>query len=128
MVLTFSGTLRALHQFYIGSVEASVLQVADFLNTHTARTAVIESYDPELFFLLDRRYHYLPDQIRVELLRRVYLHQDVPITYDPLVGDPDYLVISRFVRLSELYDPVLATGAFRLVRVHGHYDVYERVR
>ncbi len=128
MALTFLGTLRALHQFYIGSVDASVLQVTDFLHTHTARTAVIETYDPHLFFLLDRRYHYPPDQNRVQLLRRVYLHQDVPIDYDPLEGDPDYLVISRFVRLSQLYDPVLATGAFRLIRVSGQYDVYERVR
>ncbi len=128
MALTFFSTLRALHQFYIGSVETSVLQVTDFLHTHTARTAVIETYDPQLFFLLDRRYHYPPDQVRVELLRRVYLHQDVPIDYDPLVGDPDYLVTGRFVRRSQLYDPVLATGAFRLVRVYGHYDIYERVR
>jgi 4-amino-4-deoxy-L-arabinose transferase-like glycosyltransferase len=124
---TVPGTLRMLHQFYTVDADTSALQVADYLNSHTVPTALIESYDSELFFLLNRRYHYPPDQISVELLRRYHLGQDAPIDYDPLAADPDYLVVGLFSREWQLYDPVLATGAFRLRHVFGLYEVYERV-
>ncbi|NOZ06781.1 MAG: hypothetical protein GXP41_10625, partial [Chloroflexi bacterium] len=86
-----------------------------------------ETYDSELFFLLNRRYHYPPDQIHVDLIRRAP-RQDVPIDYDPLAADPDYLVVGPFSRGWHLYDPVLEAGAFRLIRNYGRYKIYERVR
>lgn len=124
---TCSGTLRMVHEFYGVQADASVQQVADYLNTYTPPDALIEAYDAELFFLLHRRYHYPPDQISVELLRRVYLDQEVPVAYDPLAATPDYLVVGPFMRWWQLYAPVLETGAFRLRHVYGLYEVYERV-
>ena len=126
--LTFGVTMKALHRAYAVGADASVLKVAEFLNTHTVPHALIETYDSELFFLLDRRYHYPPDQIHVELIRRTKLRQDVPIDYDPLAADPDYLVVGPYSKVWQLYDPVLATGAFRLLRAYSRYDVYKRVR
>ncbi len=120
-------TLMTLRRYYVTYSDTSALDVASFLNTHTAPDTLIESYDSELFFLLDRPYHYPPDQINVPLMRRM-LRQDVPIDYDPLAADPDYLVVGHWPREWRLYDPVLATGAFRLLRQYGDYDVYERVR
>jgi len=52
----------------------------------------------------------------------------VPIDYDPLAADPDYLVVGPYSRVWQLYDPVLAMGAFRLLHAYSRYDVYERVR
>lgn len=128
IAMTFSGTLIILYGTYVNAASTSALQVAEFLNTHTVPDALIETYDSELFFLLDRRYHYPPDQIHVELIRRQVLHQDVPINYDPLAANPDYLVVGPYSKGWQLYDPVLATGAFRLLRAYSRYDVYERVR
>ncbi len=128
ITMTFSGTLKILYGSYVNGASTSALQVAEFLNTHTVPDALIETYDSELFFLLDRRYHYPPDQIHVELIRRSVLHQHVPIDYDPLAADPDYLVVGPFSKLWQLYNPVLATGAFRLLRAYSRYDVYGRVR
>ena len=121
-------TLRMLYQSYVVGADASVLEVIDFLNTQTLSDSVIETYDPELFFLLERPYHYPPDQIHVELNRRTFLGQDVSIDYDPLTVDPDYLVVGHHSKMWGLYDPVVKTGAFRLLKTFRQYNVYERVR
>lgn len=128
IVTTLSLTLRQLYQSYVTYADTSALQVADFFNTQTPPGTLIETYDSELFFLLDRSYHYPPDQIHVELNRRTFLGQNVPIDYDPLAANPDFLVVGPHSRVWRLYDPVLATGAFRLVRTYGRYTIYERVR
>jgi 4-amino-4-deoxy-L-arabinose transferase-like glycosyltransferase len=121
-------TLRMLYQSYVVGADASVVEVIDFLNTQTPSDSVIETYDPELFFLLKRRYHYPPDQIHMNLIRRAYLAQDVSIDYDPLAADPDYLVVGPQSKVWRLYDPFLSTGEFRLLKTFRRYNVYERVR
>ena len=128
VIIAFPFTLLTLYQVYVVNADTSARQVADFLNTQTPTDALIETYESELFFLLNRRYHYPPDQLHIELMRRNLLSQDVPIDYDPLAADPDYLVIGPANRGWHLYDPVLATGAFRLLRGYSLYGVYERVR
>lgn len=120
-------TALELYRFFVDADKSAQL-VADFINNQTPSSALIETYDSELFFLLNRRYHYPPDQIHIELNRRTFLGQDVPIDYDPLATNPDYLVVGPHSKLWRLYDHVLATGAFRLVRGYSRYDVYERVR
>jgi hypothetical protein len=123
-----SVTLQTLYRSYVLYSDASALRVADFLNTHTAPNALIETYDSELFFLLDRRYHYPPDQIHVELNRRTFLGQAMPIDYNPLTAEPDYLVVGRHSKLWQLYNPVLRSGSFQPLRTYGRYDIYQRVR
>jgi len=113
---------------YAYGLSQSASRVAAFLNGQTASNALIETYDSELFFLLNRRYHYPPDQIHVELIRRASLHQAVPIEYDPRAADPDYLVVGPYSRQWRLYDPALASGSFRLIAEFPRYQVYERVR
>jgi 4-amino-4-deoxy-L-arabinose transferase-like glycosyltransferase len=121
-------TLKMLYQSYVVGADASVLEVIDFLNTQTPSDSVIETYDPELFFLLKRRYHYPPDQIHIDLIRRAYLAQDVSIDYDPLAADPDYLVVGPQSKVWGLYDDAVQSGAFRLVYDFSRYSLYRRVR
>ena len=120
------GTWRVLLQ--PDSSRDAATEVAAFLNTSTQPNALIETYESELFFLLHRAYHYPPDQLHIELNRRLFLEQPVNIDYDPLVANPDYLVVGSFGSQWRLYDPVLAGGDFRLVRTFDTYYVYERVR
>jgi hypothetical protein len=121
-------TIQTLYRDYILATDTSAQEVAAFLNTQTPPEARIETYESELHFLLDRPYHYPPDQVHVELNRRGLLHQATEIQYDPLAADPDYLVVGRFARGNDLYQPAIAAGAFRLLHHDGLYDIYERVR
>ena len=123
LAYSFAGSVRSLP-----GNDTSALQVTDFLNTATAPGSLVETYESELFFLLQRPYHHPPDQIHVELNRRLFLHETISIDYDPLAADPDYLVIGRHGGTWRLYESVLATNAFRPIRSIGPYYVYQRVR
>jgi hypothetical protein len=93
-----------------------------------------------IFVLLDRPYHFPPDQTDVALIRDVTrrnfglaegpsAEDRALLNYDPLAADPDYLVVGPPNELwRRLYDPVLATGAFRRAYANRQYEVYERVR
>jgi hypothetical protein len=90
---------------------------------------LIETYDSELFFLLNRPYHYPSDQVHVQLIRRTFLYEDnIKIDYDPLAADPDYLVVGPHSKQWRLYDDVLKVGAFQLVKSYKRYQIYKRVR
>lgn len=121
---------------------AALQRTAQFIREQTPEQALIETYESELIFLTKRRYHYPPDQIHVELIKRVMHLNDValsrtvtaadwedwPIDYDPLAAQPDYIVVGPYGRDWQLYTPVLATPAVRLVADNGPYQVYKRVR
>jgi hypothetical protein len=127
VVISIPMNLRMLFQSYVVDADASVFEVADFLNTQTTSDSIIETYDPELFFLLKRRYHYPPDQIHIDLIRRFFLAQDVSIDYDPLAAGPSYLVVGPQSKIWGLYDPVVNSGRFRLLRAYTRYAIYKRV-
>jgi 4-amino-4-deoxy-L-arabinose transferase-like glycosyltransferase len=128
LLTSVPASVKLLGNVLFDSQPAAPTRVAEFLNTSTPSDSLIETYESELFFLLDRRYHYPPDAVHVELNRRTFLHEDVPIPYDPLEADPDYLVVGRMSRMWRLYDEVIASGTFRRVKRFEGYDVYERVR
>jgi len=120
-------TWKMFYELYVRDADASVQEVARFLNTETPTDSLIETYDSELFFFLDRPYHYPPDQLHVELIRRKFLYDDhVAINYDPLRAQPKYLVVGPHSKQWSLYDPVLKSGVFRLLRTYNRYTVYER--
>jgi 4-amino-4-deoxy-L-arabinose transferase-like glycosyltransferase len=122
------GSVRTLYEAYTRDGDASVVETASFLNTETPPGASVETYEGELLFLLNRPYHYPPNQVQVQLNRRTFLGQDVPIDYDPRVADPDYLVVGPHGRLWQLYEPVLNTGEFRLLQANKRYEIYQRIR
>jgi hypothetical protein len=121
-------TLSMLYRTYVTDADLSVTQAADYLNTQAPLGALIETYDSELMFLLDRPYHYPPDQLHVDLNRRAFLGQDVRIDYDPLTADPDFVVVGPFSRLWSIYDEVLQNPELRLETSYGPYDIYRRYR
>ncbi len=107
-------------------VDRSAERVAAMLNAKPAGTRV-ETYESELHFLLEQPYTYPPDQLHVALGKRSLLvDEGAVVDYDPLANAPAYLVVGRFARENGLYEPALASGAFRLVLEDGLYEVYER--
>jgi hypothetical protein len=121
-------TVIHLYHGYTSPPDRSSREAAEFLNIATPPDALIETYEMELFVLLNRRYSYPPDDVTLLLIRRLFMGQDVEVDYDPMEGDPDYLVVGPSGRLSCLYDPILQSGSFRLILEGSRYQVYERVR
>ena len=130
VLITYLATANAktLYRVLYEESDQSVLQVAKFLNTETAPDSVIEIFDTELYFLLNRPYHYPPDHVNIELTRQIFLWQNVPINYDSLAADPDYLVVGPHSKMLHLYDYILTTGTFRHIRSYPLYEIYKRVR
>lgn len=103
-----------------------VASTAAYLNTLTASDALIETYDSELFLYLDRRYHYPPDPVHVELIRHATDPIENPIDYNPLTAEPNYLVVGPFSAFWRAYEDVIQQGAFRRLTEIGGYQIYER--
>jgi hypothetical protein len=111
---------------------------ADYVNQHAASGAVVETYESEVMFYLQRLYHYPPDEMSVELVwqemidydpSRPTLNKGEGLHYDPLTANPDYLIVGPPDSLWYVpYTGVLASGAFRPVFAAGRYQVLERVR
>jgi hypothetical protein len=120
-------TVIMLYGSFSVEPDDSLVEAARFLNTQTEPNALIETYDSELFFLLDRGYHYPPDAVQHQLNRRAFLGQHIVTDYDPLAFNPDYLVVGPMSRFWGLYQPALESGAFDLVQNCGRYSIYERL-
>lgn len=105
--------------------ETFLYQTADFINA-LPETARIETYESELFFLINRPYHYPPDQFHAALIRRKF--EDIPLAviYNPLLYAPDYLIIGEFSRDWGTYDTEMLTKNFILIKTFGPYQVYQR--
>ena len=128
IAMSTARTLTILYEAYILDADGSIKKTVEFLNTKTPPNSLIETYESELFVFLKRRYHYPPDQIHVELIRKFSLGEQVTIDYDPVASDPDYLVVGPQNRFWDFYDAHITSGAFRSLQKYSRYEIYERVR
>ena len=120
--------LGALQNLRWSDRDTQVQEVAIFLNEATPAGVMIETFDSELFLLLNRPFHYPPAQVNVELIRRQWHEGSSSMGYDPLMADPDYVVVGRFGRWLGVYASLVGAGQVRLIKQIGRYEVYERVR
>lgn len=121
-------TARTLYTAYIREPDTSLLNLTAYLNAELPPDTTIETFESELFFLLEQPYHFPPADVQFQLNRRAFLKEEVAVTYDPLQADPDILVLGPLGKLWKLYDGVIAVRAFQLVRRVGPYEVYARMR
>jgi hypothetical protein len=128
VTMSVGQALTVLYGAYVVDADDSINDTLRFLNTATPPNALIETYESELYFLLNRRYHYPPDQVHVDLIRRNSFGERVKIDYDPLTANPDYLVVGAQSKFWDFYDPYLKTGAFRSLKTYKRYEIFERVR
>ena len=106
--------------------ERDLFELIAYLHTATPASALIETYDSELFLFLNRRYTYAPPQALVDVIRH---HQDPnhPIRYDALQAKPTLLVVGEYGRWAEFYQPLIKQGRVRLVQTIGRYQIYQPV-
>ena len=106
----------------------STEEIAAYLNRSTPTDAYIETYDSELLFLVERRFHYPPDQIQVELNKRIYRNPSTEIQYDPMPAKPDYIIIGPYGTMWKLYDQIVTQeDHWGLIYEIPNYKVYQRI-
>jgi hypothetical protein len=110
------------------TADNAVFKVAEYINKNVPSGVLVETYESEQLFLLDRDYHYPPDQMQVDLNRRSFLGEQITLNYDPLSSNPDYLILGPMNKLWGLYDPNFINRQFRPVYAQGDYVIYERIR
>ncbi len=95
------------------SYDNGYTQTLNFLNKSTASDAVVESFESELFFLLERRYRY-PLDVNLG-------------PYDPLAASPDYVVVQQESWSAPHYLKALEKNEkYQLIRTFGNYLVYSK--
>ena len=129
MLLVMMGwvAVQERYAFRTREDDRDLFAVTHYLNTATPPTAVIETYDSELFLFLQRSYTYAPPRVLVEIIRREQGAAKA-VTYDPLESRPDYLVVGEYGRWAGFYKPLIAENRVRLVTSIGRYQIYEPVR
>ena len=109
---------------YIVHSDKSVLEAANFINSVSDENDLIETTDFELFPFLDRRYHFPPDEIHLELVEQKFLEKEMKQIYNPLEADPDYIIVGRFGRTLELYDKIIESERLVLIESFKNYEIY----
>ena len=121
------GAVQERYAFRAREDDRDLVAVTQYLNTATPPTALIETYDSELFLFLNRPYTYAMPIHLVEIIRREQ-GQAQAVTYDPLQHSPDYFVVGEYGRWAGFYKPLIAQNRVRLVTTIGRYQIYEPVR
>lgn len=128
-ITIMSSNLSWFISMALSQPDGSLYSLIDYIRANTTPTTVIETYDSELLFMLpDRLIHFPSHQIEEELNRRVFLKENIALTYDPLAANPDILIIGDYGRAWHIYDTLLAERKFIVLTHIGRYDVYQRVR
>jgi hypothetical protein len=100
--------------------------LADYLNAHVSREALIETWEPEMGFLTDHNYHY-PPQIRLNTaVGHIWQGGASPAEgYDFVQTErPAYVLVGAFARWVEMYPPELLAERYTRVTTVGAYELY----
>jgi hypothetical protein len=121
------GAVQERYAFRAREDDRDLFAVTQYLNTTIPPTALVETYDSELFLFLNRPYTYALPKHLIEIIRRDQGRAQA-VTYDPLESKPDYLVVGEYGRWAGFYKPLIAQNRVRLVTTIGRYQIYEPVR
>jgi 4-amino-4-deoxy-L-arabinose transferase-like glycosyltransferase len=104
-------------------------RMAQQLNALVPPTALIETWEPEMGFLTDHRYHYPPQALLIRAVSHVWNGAPSPsAAYDlRQQGPPDYVLEGAFARWVALYPPSRLRDGYTLKTTVGDYALYERV-
>lgn len=99
-------------------------ETAFFVNHATPPGSLIETYESELLFLLERPVHVPPAQLNVDLIRKNWLKGPTTMGYDLSSVNARYLIIGAFG--TGLYDSLLVERRYEPVRTCGGYMICRR--
>jgi hypothetical protein len=106
-------------------------KLAAYLNQNIPETALVETWESEMGFLTNHRYHYPPADLLDKAVRLKWLNkggEPLAKIYQPELLKPDYLIEGTFGRWNELYPAQMLTNNYKQVAKFGEYILYERVK
>jgi hypothetical protein len=98
VVVTTGNLIRFGIGIYHDRSNADLKEIVTYINEQTPPGSVIETYETMAFYILKRPYHYPPDQVSFDAIKRSYAEEVPALSYDPLVANPDYLLIGPWGR------------------------------
>ena len=118
---SFAGQLRTA----LASPDDAPQRMARYLDMTVPTITVIETWEPELGFLTDHRYHY-PDPAYLDrAVRHEWLGAPAITGYDVRASGASYLVIGPFARYTGIYDEGSIAALYRRTAVVGDYTLYQ---
>lgn len=102
--------------------------LADYLNVNVPLDDVVETWEPEMGFLTDHRYHYPPQILLNTAVKYVWQSGPPPAAEYTFVQDeqPPYILVGAFGRWVDLYASALQSGEYELQAEFGAYQLYRR--
>jgi len=109
----------------LGNRDESYFLFARYLDETIPPSAIVESWEWELDLITDLRYHHPPTSVTNAVTHRLWVDGSEDKTvYDFRQFEPDYLIVGRFARWTELYPPDFLEHKCALVKSIGDYDLY----
>jgi hypothetical protein len=101
-------------------------QMASYLDQNISKTALIETWEPEMGFLTGHRYHFAPQALLNQAVGYIWLGKPAPSINYPVTawGNADYILVGAFARWVNLYPQTALQTRFHLVTEIGGYDLY----
>jgi 4-amino-4-deoxy-L-arabinose transferase-like glycosyltransferase len=99
-------------------------QIAAYLRAYIPQGAMIETWEPEVAFLTEHRYHFPSSEILDAYSRTQAIKEEAP-AYDPLIANPDYILIGEFGWWTELYSQKFLKVCCKPVKTVGTYALFE---
>jgi len=102
--------------------------MAAYLTQRVPETTVIETWEPELAFLTNHRYHFPPQQFLYQAVSHVWLGKTSPGETYRFVEDqaPDFVLVGEFARWVGMYSTATLARDYVTDNRTGAYELYVR--
>jgi hypothetical protein len=102
--------------------------LADHLDRNVPRDSVVETWEPEMGFLTDHRYHYPPQILLNTAVKYVWQGGPAPAAAYTFIQDeqPGYVLAGAFSRWVGLYPPEALAQNYDRLAEFGAYQLYRR--
>lgn len=101
--------------------------VLSYLEEHTELNEVIETYDAEIVYFTNNLSHYPPDQIQLELNKRIYLFEENSIEYYLSDTIHDYIIIGPMSNRWKLYESIIKQDNYHKIFENQFYLIYKNL-
>ena len=109
--------------------ENTPAEMAEYLDGHVPTDALVETWEPELGFLTDHRYHSPPARLLLTAVQHVWQGGPSPRTEYDFTADglPEYVLEGAFSRYTGVYASDVLGRDYRPVVTIGAYELHRRI-